>query len=54
MSKVTFTKTQLPKGRMSGCFADKVEVVIRGDYGADMAAVSEDHLVACNDSGIFV
>ena len=41
-------------GRFRGKLADKVLVIVNGDYGADRAALSEDHVRACSEAGIFV
>jgi len=41
-------------GRYSATLADKVEVVLNGDYGSDHCALSEKHLAKCAAAGIFV
>ena len=44
----------LPPGRLSGRLADIVPIIINGDYGADLACMSEHHLAQCQKHGIFI
>lgn len=53
-TKIVGKPPYIPPGRLSGRFSDKIEIVVCGDYGADEAAISDDHLQACHDAGIFV
>ena len=41
-------------GRYQAKLADTVDMLVSGDYGADYAALSEDHLQQCTDSGLFI
>lgn len=41
-------------GRYSARLADKFSVIVNGDYGADHSALSETHLLACAEAGVFV
>ena len=42
------------KGRINAVLADKVEVVVSGDYRADHAALSEEHLKMLAKENIYV
>lgn len=41
-------------GRYNAKLADKIDVIVNGDTGADCCAISESHLQQCADQGIFV
>ena len=41
-------------GRMKAYLADKVPVIVNGDYGADHAALSGKHLEMCAGKGIYI
>ena len=44
----------IPPGRYTAKLADTVCAIVNGDYGADHAALSQEHLDSCADAGIFV
>eukprot|EP00171_Calliarthron_tuberculosum_P000725 IDg725t1 len=45
---------ELKSGRIRALLMDNVAVVAAGDYGADHAALSEDHLAKLAEANIFV
>jgi len=44
----------LHPGRLNATLADKVPVILNGDYGADHASLSQYHLEKCAQAGVFV
>lgn len=43
-----------PNGKFFGMLEDKIEVIIDGDYGADLSGISESHIKQCEQQGLFI